>query len=551
MTLRHLTAPLVALLALLLLVPSAQAQFWKRKKPQGMAPSVAAELVEAFAVDSIPAPEFPAIKAAPLPSSQPLALSPQGGEAASTQVQRALSEADRHFQYGKFFIQEGKTEQARQEFDLAIETLIDLPAGVPGRDAVDRKAEELARSIHRYDLESLGAGVSPEEPIYPTSPLAEILDLTFPIDPRLKGRTLAEVQAAQSQLPLVVNDAVLSYINYFTSPRGQRTLLNGLKRSGRYRDMIVRIFAEEGVPQEMIHLAQAESGFMPRALSPKAAAGMWQFIRKTGQDYGLQQGAQHDDRLDPEKATRAAARHLRDLYRLSGDWYLAMAAYNCGPYCVERAVQRTGYADFWELHRRNAIPRETRNYVPAILAMAIVSRNLEAYGLQALDPEAPLEYDTIHVAASTNLGLIADAADVPVTDIRELNPALIRSVAPANYDVRVPAGRSRTVMAAIEAVPEDKRAAWRLHRVSSSDTLASISRQYSTNANSILAANQVDSSFFDSVEDGEVLLIPATAPPAPAAKRAPARRTTTRRAPARSTAAPKAAARPKPAAARK
>jgi membrane-bound lytic murein transglycosylase D len=269
---------------------------------------------------------------------------------------------------------------------------------------------------------------------------------------------------------------------------------------------------------------------MPRAVSRKAATGMWQFVRRTGQDYGLNQSTLHDDRLDPEKATRAAARHLSDLYKLSGDWYLAMAAYNCGPYCVERAVQRTGYADFWELHRRNAIPKETRNYVPAILAMVIVSRNLEAYGLQSLPPEAPLDYDTIHVAADTNLGLIADAADVPLADIRELNPALIRSVAPAGFDVRVPSRQAREVLAAIEAVPEDKRAAWRLHRISSSDTLASIARQYSTAANSILAANQLDSSFFEAPEDGEVLLIPASAPKAaPAKRKAPVRRATARR----------------------
>ncbi|MCL4844503.1 MAG: transglycosylase SLT domain-containing protein [Bryobacteraceae bacterium] len=533
MTSRPTTSLLTAFLALLLLAPSLDAQFWKRKKQPSPAisPATASQLVEAMMVDMAPAPEYPEITVAALPAKPPVLFTPRNPATPPvSQAQRAVREADRHFQYGKFFIQEGKPEQARQEFDLAMESLMDLPADLPDRALIDRKSEELIRNIHRYDLESLGAGIAPGEAVYTQSPLEEILDLTFPVDPRLKGRTQAQVQAAQSQLPLVVNDAVLSYINYFTSTRGQRTLLNGIKRAGRYREMISRIFAEEGVPQELIFLAQAESGFMPRAVSRKAATGMWQFVRRTGQDYGLNQSTLHDDRLDPEKATRAAARHLSDLYKLSGDWYLAMAAYNCGPYCVERAVQRTGYADFWELHRRNAIPRETRNYVPAILAMVIVSRNLEAYGLQSLPPEAPLDYDTIHVAADTNLGLIADAADVPLADIRELNPALIRTVAPAGFDVRVPARQAREVLAAIEAVPEDKRAAWRLHRISSSDTLASIARQYSTAANSILAANQLDSSFFEAPEDGEVLLIPASAPKAaPAKRKAPVRRTTARR----------------------
>lgn len=531
MTLRLHRFFLPALWVALLLAPSAEAQWWKKKPAaQKLATPEPAPLRSLEPEE----PELPVVAPAALPSREPLLLVDRTANpltAPASRAERAVRDADRHFQYGKFFLQEGKPEDARREFDLALGVLMDLPEDLPNRQLVERKAEELARSIHRYDLESLGAGAAPDEVKFPTSPLAEILDLTFPIDPRLKGRALAAVEAGQTQLPLVVNDAVLSYINYFTSTRGQRTLLFGLKRAGRYRDMISRIFAEEGVPQELIHLAQAESGFMARAVSPKAAAGMWQFVRATGQDYGLTQGKLHDDRLDPEKATRAAARHLRDLYKLSGDWYLAMAAYNCGPYCVERAAQRTGYADFWELHRRNAIPRETRNYVPAILAMVIVSRNLAEYGIEPVQPEAPMQYETIHVSSDTNLGLIADAADVPVTDIRELNPALIRNVAPAGYDVRVPAGQSRTVLAAIEAVPEDKRAAWRLHRVSSSDTLASIAKQYSTAANSILAANQLDSSFFEAPEDGEVLLIPASAPEvkAPAKKRATVRRSSSRR----------------------
>lgn len=548
MTRRLLQSFLPAFALALLLAPAAEAQWWKKKAKIDTTPAPAPLT---SLEPATPEPEFPTVSVAPLPAREPMLLVDRAAPAfgpATSRGERALRDSDRHFQFGKFFLQEGKPEDARREFDLALEALLDLPEDLPNRDTIEQKAEELARKIHRYDLESLGAGVSPGEPLYPASPLAEILDLTFPIDPRLKGRALAEVQAAQSQIPLVVNDAVLSYINYFTSTRGSRTLLFGLRRAGRYREMISRILAEEGVPQELIHLAQAESGFMPRALSPKAAAGMWQFVRRTGQDYGLQQGAQHDDRLDPEKATRAAARHLRDLYNQTGDWYLAMAAYNCGPYCVERATQRTGYADFWELHRRNALPRETRNYIPAILAMIIVSRNLEAYGLEPPAPEAPLQYDTIHLSADTNLGLIADAADVPLTDIRELNPALIRTVAPAGYDVRIPAGQGRTVAAAIEAVPEDKRAAWRLHRLSSTDTLASIARQYSTAANSILAANQLDSSFFEAPEDGEMLLIPAAAPKAAVAKkRAPVRRA----APRRTASARKTTTAPKRAAARK
>jgi membrane-bound lytic murein transglycosylase D len=479
--------------------------------------------------------------ARPVSTARPASLLiPAGpGEQPKSLVQKALQEADRHFQYGKFCIQEGNLDQARIEFDTALNVLIDLPAGLPDRVAAERKFEDLIRLIHRYDLDSLGASASQDSPVYTRSPLEQILDLTFPIDPRLKDRVASQIEAGQSQLPLAVNDAVLSYIGYFTNPRGSRTLLAGLRRSGRYRDMIFRIFAEEGIPRELIHIAQAESGFAPMAVSYKSATGMWQFMRPRGQEYGLTSSKLHDDRLDPEKATRAAARHLRDLYNQSGDWLLAMAAYNCGPACVERAVQRTGHADYWELRARNAIPKDTRNYVPAILAMAIVSNNLEEYGLTAPPFEPPLVYDTIEVDAETNLGLIADAADVPVSELRDMNPALIRGAAPQNAVVRVPYGKGGDVLAALDAVPQENRKAWRLHRVASGDTLTLIAKRYSAPAPSIVKVNaRLGESFFDSPQHGELILIPAKAAPVKTAvRKSKARRTTTARSKSRTSAA--------------
>ena len=151
-----------------------------------------------------------------------------------------------------------------------------------------------------------------------------------------------------------------------------------------------------------------------------------------------------DDRLDPEKATRAAAKHLHDLYAMFGDWYLAMAAYNCGPGCVQRAVERTGYADFWELTRLNALPKETANYVPVILALTIMAKNPKDYDLENLETDRPVEYETIDLDTPTSLALIADAADRPVSEIQDLNPALLKSTAPAGYQLRVPKGTLRT-----------------------------------------------------------------------------------------------------------
>ncbi len=244
--------------------------------------------------------------------------------------------------------------------------------------------------------------------------------------------------------------------------------------------MIERILAEEGVPQELIFLAQAESGFQPRALSRALCMGLWQFAKFRGNEYGLKQTAATDDRMDPEKATRAAAHHLHDLYSHFGDWYLAMAAYNCGPQCVDHAVARTGYADFWTLRRLGVLPQETANYVPAILAMTIIAKNAKDYGLDNVDFEPPLEYDTVQLSSSTHLALVAAAVDRPVSEIRDLNPAVMRTVAPAGYDLHVPKGTLPQLANAFDAVPVSHRDSWRVHRVEPGDSFATIAKRYGT-----------------------------------------------------------------------
>jgi membrane-bound lytic murein transglycosylase D len=329
--------------------------------------------------------------------------------------------------------------------------------------------------------------------------------MTFPVDPRLKTKVRDQVAATTSQLPLSVNDTVLGYINYFSN-RGHRTIIAGTQRSGRYRPMIQRILDEEGVPQELIHLAQAESGFIPRAISRAAAGGMWQFLKWRGNQYGLMQTRYTDDRMDPEKATRAAARHLHDLYNEFGDWYLAIAAYNCGPGVVERAVERTGYADFWELRSRGVLPAETTNYVPIILAMTIMEKNAADYGLEGLQLDPPLEYDTVETVAPTSLQLVSDIADASPAQLAELNPAALRGMVPENYTLRVPKGSGKQIMASLQLVPAEHRDSWRMHQVGPGENLAVIARRYGSSAASIAAANKLASA---EAQEGDRLLIPA------------------------------------------
>ncbi len=428
----------------------------------------------------------------------------------STEVDSRIRKADQHFETGRQLYQLGDAAAARREFDRAVDLLLTAPEGLADREKVESKLEQLVDNIYRYDLQGLGAGDKQGVVVYDQAPLEGILEMTFPTDPKLRPKVKEELQATVSQLPLEQSDAVLSYIHYFSTDRGHRTLVSGLRRAGKYRPLIQRILDEEGVPQELIYLAQAESGFMPRARSYKAATGMWQFLSWRGNEYGLMQSPSSDDRLDPEKATRAAARHLRDLYQHFGDWYLAMAAYNCGPGCVDHAIQRTGFADFWELRNRSALPQQTMNYVPLILAMTIMAKNPKDYGLENLDVEKPLEYDTVEVHAATSLDLVADCVGRPADDILELNPALLKPVAQPGYQLRVPKGTSASVLAALDNVPAERRDSWRMHRVAQGETLAEIAKRFGTAANSIAAANN---RLLDAPEAGDLLIIPASFQP--------------------------------------
>lgn len=469
-----------------------------------------------FGMALLPAAPRPVVVTAPEPAPEPPLLYSQSKPhiiSAFTPVVpppdpvlTGIARAEERFQTGKRLYLRGDIDNARREFDRAVDLLLITARSASDRQQLDRKMDDLISAIYRLDVEGMGSGERPDQPGFEKAPLEDFLTLTFPVDPKLSSKVKDEVQATISQLPLQVNDAVLGYINFFSSEKGRRTLLAGMRRAGKYRPMIQRILAEEGVPQELIYLAQAESGFLPRAVSRAAAGGMWQFVVDRGREYGLRQSAYYDERMDPEKATRAAARHLKDLYNQFGDWQLAIAAYNCGPGCVDRAVTRTGYADYWELRSRNAVPRETTAYVPIILALTIMAKNAKDYGIEAVESDPELRYDTLEVNANTHLALLADLTERPVAELRELNPSLSGNLVPAGYQVRVPAGSLAAVVAGLNSVPAERRGSWRMHRVNAGDTLASIAKQYNAAPNAILTANAKQS---EAIEAGDFLMIPA------------------------------------------
>jgi len=422
--------------------------------------------------------------------------------------------------------------------------LFNAPENLTGRASLERRLEELVDAIYRIDQDQLGSSAPEEQVSYEKAPLDDILDMTFPTDPSLRGKVREQVRMTVSQLPLEERDAVISFINFFSSTKGRRILLGGMQRSGRYKAMIERVLAEEGLPEELIFLAQAESGFLPRAVSNKLCMGIWQFAKFRGNEYGLKQTPATDDRMDPEKATRAAAHHLRDLYQEFGDWYLAIAAYNCGPGNVERAVERTGYADFWELRSRGALPAETTNYVPIILAMTIMEKNAAEYGIEGFQLDPPLEYDTVETIAPTSLTLVADILDMPFAELAALNPASLRGMVPDNFSVHVPKGSGNQLVAAMQLIPANRLDAWRMHRVGSGETLATIGKRYGVTPTNIIAVNRLEAA---QAVEGDRLLIPSvqrlqvTPPAAKKTVTATARRKATTRGKATTTASTKPA----------
>jgi membrane-bound lytic murein transglycosylase D len=290
--------------------------------------------------------------------------------------------------------------------------------------------------------------------------------------------------------PVVVNRRVLAWIDQY-SGRGKTSFNRSLKRSGRYLAMARRIFAEEGVPQDLTFLAHVESAFRFNARSHKRALGLWQFMRGTARIYGLRCDSYIDERLDPEKETRAAARYLKDLHERYDDWYLALAAYNTGAGRVDRAIRRLGTRDFWEIARTRFLLNETRNFVPAILAVTILAKSPGAYGLSE-EADPPIEYDTVTVDSPTDLRVVAQCTRTPLAELQELNPALLLNQTPAKppaYDIHVPKGMGETFARTFAEIPPDQRLVYHQHKVRRGQTLGLLAQRYGTTVRAIQDAN--------------------------------------------------------------
>lgn len=486
-----------------------------------------------------------------LPSS--LRTTPSDIEREDPRVTQIIARAEDHFTKGKLNLQDNRLAEARDDFDKAVDAILEAGMDVRGNPRLRDFYAQLVERIYREEVPVQGVqttvvaqntqgGASivkasaqsgqnnpaQDQVAQNTAPRVGFREQKFepsPLDELSKLKlTQEEVAVTQEEvaqlaeatqtvkLGIQPHPLIQGFINYYQG-RGRGTMDSGLRRSGKYMKMTRKIFREEGVPEDIAWLGQVESAWRPTARSWAAASGLWQFIPGTGARFGLRQTAWVDERNSFEKATRASARYLKWLNnRYRGDWALAMAAYNTGEGNIDRAIRRAGTANFWAIYPY--IAQETRNYVPNILATILIGTNPAKYGFGHVRPDAPLSYDTVQVPTATSLSLIAQATGSSVDYIRSINPELRRDMTPHGepYILRVPAGRSTQLVAYLKDVPVNQRTRGALTlvnyrrpssdatvagrsltivRAGSGDTVARIAARYGVSSDEIAKLNGV------------------------------------------------------------
>ncbi|MDX6384760.1 MAG: rane-bound lytic murein transglycosylase [Blastocatellia bacterium] len=440
-------------------------------------------------------------------------------------VDQVLERANDHFRKGKLNLEDNKREQARDEFDKAIDEILMSGLDVRASQRLQSGYLELVEKIYREEVPMVqmapqqnATPVIAQGSANPQTENAEVAKVQVPkqvvigfrqqgfdaspLDPLSKlilteqekqvtSTDIAELEQAKNSLDfnITINPLVQQYINYYQG-RGRSTMESGLRRSGRFMKIARETFRREGVPEDITWLGQVESAWSPKARSWAAASGLWQFVGGTGAQYGLRQTAWVDERNGIEKPTAASARYLKDLARrYNGDWLLAMAAYNTGALNVDRAISRAGVANYWQIYPY--IAQETRNYVPNILAVILIAKNPEKYGFRGIRPEAPMSFEPMVVPSATSLRLIADATDTSVDYIAGLNPELKRDTTPRgeSYQIRVPAGKGKQLASVLKRVPVDRREAARVISVVPGEELQSVANRTGVSVATLQAMN--------------------------------------------------------------
>jgi membrane-bound lytic murein transglycosylase D len=429
-------------------------------------------------------------------------------------VATLIAASQRHFETGERELKSGHLDKAREAFDQAVEVLLDSPYGARTDSRMRDHFDRLIDRINAYEVTALAQGDGFTEKKYEAAPIDEILKnaTTFPA-PTAEASTLAAVRAdlqnSAHDIPIPEHAKVLSYVEVFQG-RMREYIQDSLARGAKYMPMIQAVFRAEGLPLDLAYIPIIESSFKTNALSKASAKGPWQFMRPTAKEHGLKTDWFIDERSDPEKATVAAAKYLKTLSRMfNGDWNLVLAAYNGGPGRVSRAIKKSGIDDFWSLSATSKyLPRETREYVPLIMAAMIVGRNPALYGFEAVTAE-PIGYDKVVLPQAVDLRRVAEWAGTSVDEIQALNPELRRWTTPIKYpeyEVKVPKGTADRLSAKLaEASPADF-SAFKWYTAKKGETLLTVARRFGVSRSDVAEANNMSAKA--RLRPGQELIIP-------------------------------------------
>ena len=425
-----------------------------------------------------------------------------------------IAASDRHFKAGQQELEQGHVEAAKQEFNRAVDVLLESAYGARTEPRIREHFDRLVDRISTYEVRALAAGDGFTEKKYEPATIDELLALstsigTPPATRELKAAVQSDLESANHDIPIPLNQRVLSYIELFQG-RLHDFIEEGMKRGSKYLPMIQNVFRAEGLPLDLAYVPLVESAFKPNALSRVKAKGVWQFMTGTALENGLRRDCYIDERSDPEKATVAAAKYLRTLSKLfNGDWHLALASYNGGPGRLQRAIRTARLDDFWALSAKpKVLPRETREYVPMILAAIVIARNPSQYGFD-FEAEPPHAYDKVTLPRPVDLRRVAEWTDSPVDEIQALNPELRRWTTPVkatNYELKVPIGTAGIVEAKLADAPPADLAALKYYTVKRGDTLPLIARKLHVNKADLAEANYLSATA--RVAAGQKLMVP-------------------------------------------
>ena len=428
-----------------------------------------------------------------------------------------IASSDRSFKAGQKELEQGHVEAAKQEFNRAVDVLLESPYGARTEPRIREHFDRLVDRISTYEVRALAAGDGFTEKKYEPASIDELLAQsatlgTTPTAPGLKDAVQSDLRIGAHDIPIPLNQRVLAYIDLFQG-RLHDFIEEGMKRGSKYLPMIQSVFRAEGLPLDLAYVPLVESAFKPNALSRTKAKGVWQFMSGTGLENGLRRDWYIDERSDPEKATVAAAKYLRTLSKIfGGDWHLALASYNGGPGRMQRALKTARVDNFWTLTEKSKIlPRETREYVPMILAAIVIARNPAQYGFD-FETEEPPAFDKVTLPRPIDLRRIAEWTDSSIDEIQALNPELRRWTTPVRdtrYELKVPAGTADVVSANLTKAPTADLASLKYYTVKRGDTLPLIARKLHVGKADLAEANYI--AVAARVAAGQKLVVPQEA----------------------------------------